>query len=272
MTMPKIVFISGDHPRHAQIAVTLAGAGCLAGWIRETREAFVPEPDGALPADLARLFRLHFERRAAAEERAFGHAPTRADGIGPRLDVPLEDLNGPRVHRFLDDCRPELILSYGCHKLTPETLAHAPRAWNTHGGLSPWYRGVITHFWPSYLLEPQMTGITLHETTEAIDGGGILLQTGVEMVAGDGLHDLAARAVDTYARALPGFLARCGRDLPSGLRQRTTGRIWTSAQWRPEHLRPIYETWDDAIVDRVLDGTLTGRVPRLLDALAPTAD
>jgi hypothetical protein len=32
--------------------------------------------------------------------------------------------------------------------------------WNIHGGLSPWYRGAITHFWPSYMLEPQLTGMS----------------------------------------------------------------------------------------------------------------
>ena len=36
---------------------------------------------------------------------------------------------------------------------------------------------------PSYMLEPQMTGMTLHETTEHLDAGGIVHQTGVELVA-----------------------------------------------------------------------------------------
>ncbi len=262
----RVVLVTGDHPRHAHLAVALERAGLLVGWVREIREAFVPEAPAGLPGDLARLFALHFERRAAAEERAFGPAETEGSRIEPRIDVAVEHLNGERVRAFLRDRLPDLLLSYGCHKLAPETLASAPVAWNTHGGLSPWYRGVITHFWPSYLLEPQMTGMTLHETTEAIDGGGIIFQTGVAMVAGDGLHDLAARAVTTYCDALPDVLARC-KALPRGVAQRTTGRIWTSAAWRPDHLRAIYGTWEDRIVDRVLDGTIVGRSPTLVGAL-----
>ena len=133
-------------------------------------------------------------------------------------------LNGPDTIAFLTAVGPDLILSYGCHKLSPAVLACTGRyAWNVHGGLSPWYRGVTTHFWPSYLLEPQMTGMTLHETTDQLDGGAILHQTGVDMVSGDGLHDLAARAVQGFADDLPAFL-RDVSQAPSpvtGIPQRT---------------------------------------------------
>ena len=52
-----------------------------------------------------------------------------------------------------------------------------------------------THFWPSYFLEPQMTGMTIHDLTQDIDGGNIIHQNSVSLVKGDSLHDLACRAV-----------------------------------------------------------------------------
>lgn len=261
-----VVFISGDHPRHTCLAVRLEKAGLLSGWVRETREAFEPQPPDGLNRHLDTLFRLHFRRRAEAEDAFFGAVAADALHIAPRLDVAREDLNSGAVHRFIATLSPDLILSYGCHKLCPATLALAPLGWNTHGGLSPQYRGVITHFWPSYMLEPQMTGMTLHETTDALDGGAIIHQTGVAMVAGDGLHALAARAVRSYADDLPRVLAASlGQSArPRGIAQRGTGRLWTSQMWRPEHLTLIYETYDDRMVDRVLDGTLEGREPALI--------
>ena len=60
--------------------------------------------------------------------------------------------------------------------------------WNIHGGLSPWYRGGVTHFWPSYLLEPEYTGMTLHELTNDIDGGGIIHQNISSLNIKDGIH------------------------------------------------------------------------------------
>ena len=259
-----IVAITGDHPRHAYLVSHIAKTGLLSGWIREKREEFVPEPDPNLLPDLAELFRHHFRRRAAAEDKHFGSA-TGAIACDV-LDVTIDTLNGVGSRAFVSARDPKIIISFGCHKLAPETLT-AEYNWNVHGGLSPWYRGVMTHYWPSYMLEPQMTGVTLHETTEAIDGGNIIHQTGVPMVSGDGLHDLACRAGKTFAERLPEVLTLAANSSVKieGTKQKTTGRIWTSATWRPEHLIPIYRHYTDTIVDRVLSGEIVGRQPNLVE-------
>lgn len=172
--------------------------------------------------------------------------------------------------QFLKKFHPRLILSYGCHKLSRALRNEVGSVfWNTHGGLSPDYRGVITHFWPSYLLEPQMTGMTLHQTTDALDGGEILHQTGAILKRGDGLHMLAARTAKSYfdelAEILPPILQR--PDLPAGQLQKSSGKLWLSSDWRPEHLRQVYVTYSDRIVDRVLDGEIEGRLPNLTSCI-----
>ncbi len=271
----RVVTITGDHPRHAHLVHQAAASGLLAGTVIERREAFVPQPPDGLSKRLSALFTLHFNRRAEAEDRAFG-----GTGLTPLEGVPAhrtdaEGLNGPDTLAFLKQVRPDLILSYGCHKLAAPVLACAGRyAWNLHGGLSPWYRGVATHFWPSYMLEPQMTGMTLHETTDQLDGGAVIHQTGVELVRGDGLHDLAARAVQGFADGLPDLLQQVAEapEPMSGTPQRTAGRLWTAEMWRPEHLAVIYDHYEDRIVDRVLDGTLAGREPKLITATGPQAE
>ena len=228
-----VVAVTGDHPRHVYLVQQLARAGLLSGWIVERREAHVPTPGDDVPAALRDLFHQHFRRREAAEHRAFG-GPSADDVAADRLTVDLPELNGEQVRAFLAERAPSHVLSYGCHRLDESVLRSVPaRLWNTHGGLSPWYRGVHTHFWPSYMLEPQMTSMTLHETTAAIDGGAIIHQGDV-----------------------------------TGVTQKTTGRIWTAAMWRAEHLVPVYQHYGDRIVDLCLDGEIAGRVPTLIRPLA----
>lgn len=257
------------------MANELDRANLLSGWIIERREAFIPMPDPDLSSDLAALFVHHFERRAQAEIATFQNiAPADAAPNAKRLTVDHENLNSEPVVAFIKERRPRFVLSYGCHKLDGRTLTSVGVPfWNVHGGLSPWYRGVLTHFWPSYLLEPQMTGVTLHETTTAIDGGGIIHQTGVDLVSGDGLHDLACRAVAGFARELPSVMRRAlNSSLPiAGQQQVTTGRIWTAAMWRPEHLLVIYKYFQDRIVDHCIESRLVGRVPKLVKLLEVTA-
>lgn len=263
----RVVFLTGSHPRHLFMARAVARSHRLTGLVIEEREDHIPEP----PADLApatrTLFQRHFADRADAEARFFA-ARTSEDALAgiETLRVSAEALNGPTVWAFLDRHRPDLLLSYGIHKLTPETLAHAKgRCWNIHGGLSPWYRGVITHFWPSYLLEPQMTGMTIHETTEAIDGGAIVHQSAAALVRGDGIHDLACRAVAGLAEELPELIRRLDEGLlEPPVRQKSSGRIWRSEDWRPAHLHLIYDFYDNRIVDRFLDGAFASRSPRLI--------
>lgn len=261
-----IIAVTGDHPRHAYMVSQLAKTGLLSGWIRERRENFVPEPPNGLTPQLSKLFTEHFRKRSEAEDRHFGR-PNLKLPAHDILDVSVEDLNGTRSLEFIRSRDAKFIISYGCHKLNSDMLSACKGyAWNVHGGLSPSYRGVATHFWPSYMLEPQMTGVTLHETTEAIDGGGLIHQTGVALVAGDGVHDLACRAVKLFADELPEVLILANgieRHI-EGVRQKTTGRIWTNAMWRPEHLITVYQTFSDSIVDLCLSGEIKGRVPNLV--------
>lgn len=258
----RVLFLTGSHPRHAAMARSIAASGMLAGLIIERREDFVPEPPTDLGTGLRDLFQLHFSRRKASEEKFFGSA---VFPNVPILEIGREELNSRVVIDWISDLQPELLLSYGVHILSEETLnlVRAPK-WNIHGGLSPWYRGAITHFWPSYFLQPQFTGMTLHETTSAVDGGRIIHQSVGDLVEGDGLHDLSCRAVLSMANELPEVLrlqAEAGT-LTSWV-QTTSGRIWTSRDWRPAHLRVIYEFYGDRIVDQFLQGNFGVQAPKL---------
>jgi folate-dependent phosphoribosylglycinamide formyltransferase PurN len=254
----------GSTPRHFFMARAVAASGLLKGIVVETRERHAPvAPAGTPPRTLA-LFEQHFRGRAAAEARFFGTE----SGVGfPGVEtvrIPREEMNGPKCWAVIDRFKPDLLLSYGIGKLKQETLAHARgHRWNIHGGLVPFYRGAGPHFWPSYLLEPQMTGVTLHDLTDAIDGGAVVHQTVGEPVRGDGMHEFSCRTTSGFAAELPEVLVRTfdGRLKPLSP-QKTTGRLWRSVDFRPTHLHAIYDVHQNRIVDRYLDGDFPGREPR----------
>ena len=258
----KVVFLTGSHPRHAYIAHTLKKCNLLSGLIIQTRQNHIPQPPLDISNDLKKLFKLHFQKRFDSENRFFKHGELLAVN---KLDITPEQINSQKVIDFIKSIKPDLILSYGINKLSDEVInsSHG-EAWNIHGGLSPWYKGTITHFWPSYFLEPRMTGMTIHQLTQQLDGGDIVHQNAAELVRGDGLHDLSCRAVFGIGKELPkilslmqtkGKLKKCP--------QNTSGRLWTSKDWKPEYLRLIYELYDDKIVDLALDGEIQTKHPKL---------
>jgi folate-dependent phosphoribosylglycinamide formyltransferase PurN len=259
----KVVFITGSHPRHAYIARKLACAGKLSALIIEKREAHLPEPPQELNGELSALFKEHFFLRQQVENTAFGD---NSFPNVPTLHVGHHTLNTQKTWDYLTEYSPDLLLSYGCHMLTNETLSKVTgEKWNIHGGLSPWYRGAVTHFWPSYMLEPQMTGMTVHELTQQLDAGDIVHQCSSDLVRGDGLHQLAARSVTKIADELPRLIALMEKGAKiKKTPHKTAGKLWLGNNWRPEHLKLIYDVYNDKIVDLYLDGEFAQSKPILV--------
>jgi folate-dependent phosphoribosylglycinamide formyltransferase PurN len=238
-----ILMIMGATPRHFFMARAVAASGRLKGIILETRGWHPPvAPAGTPPRTLA-LFEQHFAARAAAEARFFGTEASMSFAGIDAVRIAREEMNGPKGWDAIDRMKPDLLLSYGVGKLSQETLAHARgHRWNIHGGLVPFYKGGGPHFWPSYLLEPQMTGVTLHDLTGAIDGGAVVHQSVGALVRGDGINEFSCRTTAGFAAELPEVLARAfdGRLKPPQP-QKTTGRLWRGVDFRPQHLHAVYD-------------------------------
>jgi methionyl-tRNA formyltransferase len=110
-----------------------------------------------------------------------------------------------------------------------------------------------------------MTGMTVHELTDNIDGGGIIHQTAGSLVRGDGIHDLACRAVMSAGEALGKLFSAAEKGVTAAPKPQTTsGRVWRAIDWKPEHLRLIYDFYNNNIVDRYLDGDFTEHNPKLV--------
>ncbi len=258
----KITCIVGNHPRHAFIARSIAASGFLTDIIVEEREIFMPSPPEGLDKQTSDLFMHHFTERDRVEHEMFGEV---CWPEGNLHRVSYEDLNSTKIHDIIRTAKPDLLISYGCHMLSDETLACAHgEKWNCHGGLSPWYRGAITHFWPSYMLEPQMTGMTVHDLTAQLDAGDVVHQCASDLVRGDTLHMLGARAVEKLGTEMPQLIQMLNEKgtLPKKA-HKTSGMLWLSSKWRPEHLHQIYTHHNDRVVDSYLDGKIKGKTPTL---------
>lgn len=258
----KILFMTGSHPRHAYMAKCINDAGNLAALIIEERGNHTPSPPIGLSPDINDLFVHHFQKRAMSEAKFFNNTKLPDKET---LFITKETLNSLETQNFIRKINPDILLSYGVHKLTDDTINSAPnKKWNIHGGLSPWYRGCITHFWPSYFLQPQMTGMTVHNLTQDIDAGTVIHQTAAKLVPNDGLHDLSCRAVLSLGEEMADLIkVVTEKSNIVKYSHKTSGRIWTSKDWRPEHLKLIYSVYNDRIVDAYLDGEFKNIPPKL---------
>lgn len=109
----------------------------------------------------------------------------------------------------IDVHQPDVIAMAGFMRiLTPKFITHyAGRMLNIHPSLLPKYKGLHTH---ARALEAGDTeaGCSVHEVTSELDGGPILGQARVPVLADDSADTLAARVLPMEHQLYPAVLRR----------------------------------------------------------------
>lgn len=253
----RLLLIVGSHQRHLWFAENLAERFNVVGLLAMPREDQIPEtPDNTSTHD-SKNFVKHFLRRREVEEHLFNTHPQLLAAL-PTLRIERNALNSFGVVNFVQSARPDACIVFGSDIIKEPLLSALPEfSVNIHLGLSPWYRGAATLFWPFYNLEPNWAGATLHYLVPQIDAGPIVMTVCPELVRGDGIHEVGARAV---AAALGGA-EQCLENIDSGhklegRRQSTTGRLYLARHFRAEHLRVNYDLFNDQMVDAFLNGEI----------------
>lgn len=153
--------------------------------------------------------------------------PEEREPIMPGGDrhVHVDSHNGAQCEAILDQDKPDVIVVYGTRIIRANIFERARLiTLNMHTGLSPWYRGDSTLFWPVHNDEPDKLGVTVHELVASVDGGAIAATAQVAYERGDQEVDLFAKGVqagtqlylDCVQAALDGTLICQPQDLSLG--------------------------------------------------------
>lgn len=266
----RVLLFAGTHLRHLHFMREMCQLDIDFSSIVMQREDSVPiAPNWASEGD-KKLFDHHFSARARAEEKYFSiHKPEDLFESIPTLFVSPETLNSPETCRFLRSQDPQAVVVFGTDLITGELLEALPRfSINLHLGLSPWYRGAATLFWPFYFLEPNYAGATFHQITSSPDAGPILHQSVPILLPEDGIHDVAAKTVMAATTEFKSLLDMfsAGKDFDF-IPQRAQGKLFSRHDFKPSHLRLIYEEFGNDIVRKFLEGDLSVREPNLIRSL-----
>ena len=248
----KILLITGDHLRHLNFVDSLSSTKIEISWFIEKREIMIPKPPDSISLNLKKLYKLHFNKRFEAENIFF----SKQAGSNAQKNInfirKFDDINNITsiIIKKIKELRPKILLTYGC-SIIPDKILNISnlKKLNIHLGLSPWYKGAATHFWPSYLLEPEYTGITVHELTSLVDAGPIIHQEIAELNKKDGIHENACRITKKFNETFPIKLERNINKIINnkGIIQTSSGRNFTTKLWKPDMLKMIYELFDDKI-------------------------
>ena len=264
----RVLLISGDHPRHLFVQKTFIESGLECKAIVMQRENLIPEPPKNISIQDKNNFIRHFEERYEVESNAYGLL--KAKDIFSKIDVLYtkpSDFNSDISSKFVKYFQPDLAFIFGPDIIKSPLFDSLPKySINMHLGLSPWYKGSATLFWPFYFLEPQFAGVTFHQIIEKADAGSILHQSVPKLSLGDGIHDVGVKAVIKAKNDLEILI-----DLFLGNNwtlsdQNNTGKLFLTRDFEPIHLRVVYNLFKNKIVDKYLNGELIQKLPKLIEA------
>lgn len=99
-----------------------------------------------------------------------------ADNSHP-VFIPKGEINTSEIVQKIISAQPDLIIAYGCSLIKEPLLsAFKGRFLNVHLGLSPYYRGSGTNYWPLVNGELEFVGATFMHIDAGIDTGNIIHQ------------------------------------------------------------------------------------------------
>ena len=142
----------------------------------------------------------HLQARERAEQDFFGlFVETAPDHSNP-VFIPKGEINRQEHVETIRGLQPDLLIAYGCSIIRSSLLQDfAGRFVNIHLGLSPWYRGSGTNFWPLVNDEPELVGVTFMHIDEGVDTGRIIHQMRAAICWGDTPHMIGNRLIRDMA-------------------------------------------------------------------------
>lgn len=201
------------------------------------------------------VVRRHFEERRRQETRFFGHDDKLIEDSPSCRVLQLDPttLSAEGTVAFLRDCRVDALAVYGTSLIRPPLLdVYAGRMLNLHLGLSPYYRGTATNFYPLLNDEPEYVGATVHLIDRGIDSGPIVHQARPTIDAGDMPHTVGCKAIlaglEKYTQAIAELEAGTLHATPQW--PTANARLYLRKDYHPSQAVQLYRMIDDGLFAR----------------------
>jgi len=266
----KAVIFTGTHERHLFVHKEVIKHFSDVLLIVMKREKLLPKLPSNITKHDANNFKKHFNDRLKIEKRTYGNLTIKKDF--PEIEkifVTPKNLNTFKVAKKIKEFRAKFCFIFGTGLILDPVLKILPKnKINLHLGLSPWYKGAATLFWPFYFLQPNFAGVTFHQITKNPDAGEIIHQSTPSLEYGDGIHDVGAKCLIKARLEVKKIINHFKKNSSfNGKIQKNTGRVWRESDFDPSYLRVIYDLFNNNIVDAYLKGTILKTKPKLYSCL-----
>lgn len=195
--MKKIVILTGSELRHRFMRIALSNhpqIQVLRSYCEDQSQSLVNRLNKSNEQTSAQIH--HAEARTRAEQDFFKFACDLAEDKSNSVTIEKGTINAPPVVEAIKDLKPDLLCCYGSSIIKSDLIdLFKNRFLNLHLGLSPYYRGSGTNYFPLVNREPQYVGATFMHLNRGIDTGQIIHQIQARIFRGDSIHQIGNRLI-----------------------------------------------------------------------------
>ena len=246
------ILLTSTFLRHQFVINYLASCIDVIG-VWQEEKSFEPQRYAQTEKDDA-IIAQHFAERDASEAMCFGeHAELRLAPRVVRRRLPPGHINDPAEVEQMVRLAPDVLLVFGTGILRESIIkSFGGKIINIHLGLSPYYRGSGTNFWPLVNREPEYVGATIHYLDAGIDTGPIVTHIRPQIEVGDGPHDIGNKTIKAAAIMLANVaLAHAAGSLRT-VKRTQRGRLYQRKDFSANAVRQLYRNFETGMIEEYL--------------------
>jgi methionyl-tRNA formyltransferase len=197
----------------------------------------------------------HLSARDQSEEDFFGlFIETTADQSYP-VHLPKGEINCPKYTEAIINSKPDLLIAYGCSIIRePLLTVFKGRFLNVHLGLSPYYRGSGTNYWPLVNGEPEYVGATFMYIDSGIDTGEIIHQIRAKYSWGDTPSQIGNRFIVEMSLVYRNIIVNFERlEKMSQLPIPSNEKVYKIKDYTEESVVTLYRNFESGLIERYLN-------------------
>lgn len=259
----RIALLTSDHIRHKYFASVLQKKHNLRLVVAEEKgNQFQFE---GKTQEETNILKSHFESLEQEQVKFFGNISYFPESISETMFVQRGGINSPTVVRKIRDRNVDGIAVFGCGILHEQIFELCPgNVVNAHQGLSPYYRGSGTNFWPFVNKELQYVGVTIHYIDAGIDTGGIICHGRPHIEQGDSMHKIGCKTIRVSAELVSTVFEEIdeGRQ-PAGISQWVKGRLYQRKDFNDRAVLHARKNMEEEMVDEYVAKTKNGTQPKV---------
>lgn len=196
----------------------------------------------------------HLQARDLCEEDFFSNFVILTKDLSNPYFIEKNEINeSSRVDEIIE-LNPDLIVAYGCSIIKEKLLNYFEnKIINVHLGLSPYYRGSGTNYFPFVNNELEFIGATFMYMDKGIDTGDIIHQIRARIYKNDTLHQIGNRLIGDIAKTYIDIINNFEKlEKISQPKDKKSGRLYKNKDFTKESLEKIYSNFKNGMIENYL--------------------